>query len=67
MKSSMIKATIFLAISILIFTISVQSKPVRQKRWTFNSWRLHGQQFPSYLSSGSAIGLICYCFQNKKN
>jgi hypothetical protein len=42
---------------IMLLIIPIQSVPTRQKRWTFNTWRLHGRR---YAPINPITGLILF-------
>ncbi len=47
---------------IMLLIIPIQSIPTRQKRWTFNTWRLHGRR---YIPINPATGLIDFEYRYK--
>lgn len=51
--------TIITVTTLIIFLIiPVQSIPTHHKRWTFNSWRLHGRPHPAQTPTNPPTGSI---------
>ena len=56
MNSSRIIVLITIAAMIMLLLIPVESIPTRQKRWTFNTWRLHGRRYTPHATKQSEPG-----------
>jgi len=44
----------------MLIIIPIQSIPTRHKRWTFNSWRLHGRRYTPNTPLNPTTGLIFF-------
>ncbi len=51
----------------MLIIIPIQSIPTRHKRWTFNTWRLHGHRYKPHTSLNPTTGLIFFNIKKYEN
>lgn len=59
--NSLTTITMIAVITLIIgFTVPIKSLPLHEKRWTFNTWRLHGHRHAPHASINPTTGLIYF-------